>query len=179
MKLDCMDLFNTIHPGFFEKEHFRSLPVDAVYEEQILDLSECMPEALLVSCPEHVTFGIYEGDLAPLHAAVRSVEEDWTAYYTADQEIYCAYDGERIISFCLLDDFGTYKGLRIGAPGCVGTIPEYRRQGVGLRLVQQATAIFKERGYDLSYIHFTGVGHWYARLGYRTILKWNAQGMIK
>ncbi|MBR5226313.1 MAG: GNAT family N-acetyltransferase, partial [Clostridia bacterium] len=71
------------------------------------------------------------------------------------------------------------QGLRIGAPGCVGTIPAYRRQGIGLKLVQNATAILKQRGYDLSYIHYTGVGHWYARLGYQTILKWNAQGIME
>ena len=80
-------------------------------------------------------------------------------------------------SFCLLDDFGEYEGVKIGAPGCVGTVTEYRRQGIGLRMIQLATAWFKEHGYDLSYIHYTYVGHWYARLGYKTVVKWNCNGM--
>jgi GNAT superfamily N-acetyltransferase len=87
-------------------------------------------------------------------------------------------DGERVVSFCLLDDFGTYKGLRIGAPGCVGTIPAYRKQGIGLKMIQNATAIFQKCGYDLGYIHYTGVGHWYARLGYETLVKWNCNGIL-
>ena len=45
-------------------------------------------------------------------------------------------------------------------------------------MVQNATAILKARGYDLGYIHYTSVGHWYAHLGYRTVLKWNCQGSV-
>ena len=179
MKINGADLFKTIFPGFFEREYIRSIPAGAVYEEQILALGAFSPEALPISCPGHVTFGMYQGDMAPVHEAVGSVVKGWLPNFTAGKEIYCAFDGEKIVSFCLLDDFGTYQGLRIGAPGCVGTIPVYRRQGIGLKLVQNATAILKQRGYDLSYIHYTGVGHWYARLGYQTILKWNAQGIME
>ncbi len=179
MNIDGQDLFNTVHPGFFEKAYIRALPVEEVYEEQILDLHTFSPASLVISCPDHIVFGVYKGDMDVLHAAVRSVVPDWVSNYTTDQEIYCAFDGERIVSFCLLDDFGAYKGLRIGAPGCVGTIPEYRKRGIGLKMVQNATAIFKARGYDISYIHHTGVGRWYTRLGYKTILAWNSQGIIE
>ena len=179
MNFDRADLFHAVHPGFFDREYIRSLPEGAVYEEQILDLHTFSPGAIAISCPEHITFGLYSGEMEPIHAAVRSVNQGWATYYTPDQRIYCAFDGERIVSFCLLDDFGAYKGLRIGAPGCVGTIPEYRRQGIGLKMVQHATAILKQRGYDLSYIHYTAVGHWYARLGYQTLVKWNAKGIVE
>lgn len=177
MEFDAIDLFRTVHPGFFEKEYIRCLPEEEVYEEQILNLHTFSPTAVSISCPAQIRFGLYQGDMAPLHAAVHSVDESWVRYYTSNALIYCAFDAERIVSFCLLDDFGTYKGLKIGAPGCVGTIPQYRRQGIGLKMVQSATAVFKERGYDLAYIHYTGVGHWYARLGYKTLLKWNARGI--
>lgn len=179
MNFDAAELFNAVQPGFFEKEYIRSLPEDEIFEEQILDLRTFSPEAVSISCPSHIRFGLYEGDMAKLHAAVCSVDESWLPYYTEKASIYCAFDGDRVVSFCLLDDFGEYQGLRIGAPGCVGTVPEYRRQGIGLKMVQNATAILKQRGYDLGYIHYTGVGHWYARLGYETLLKWNARGIIR
>ena len=178
MKLDYIDLFNTIMPGFLQREGIRALPPEEVYDEQILDLHSFSADDYEISCPEHITFDFYKGDLAGIHEAVKAVEDGWISCYTPDSDIYCAFDGDRIVSFCLVDEFGTYNGIKIGGPGCVGTIPEYRRQGIGLKMVQKATEILKERGYDLSYIHYTGVGHWYAKLGYETIVKWNSEGIV-
>ena len=48
----------------------------------------------------------------------------------------------------------------------------------GLRMVQLATEELKRMGYDLSYIHYTSVGHWYARLGYETVVRWNRDGVM-
>ena len=99
-------------------------------------------------------------------------------YYDGKHRVYCAFDGDRVASFCLLEDMGTYRGLRVAGPGCVGTLPEYRRRGIGLRMVQNATALLAAEGYDIGYIHYTGVGPWYARLGYRTVLRWNRDGVV-
>ena len=178
MILNYADLFNTLQPGFFQQEHIRSLPAEQVFEEQIIDLHTWQPGQSELPCPAGITFGFYQGDIAALHAAVRQVEDDWVEYFNEGDRVYCAFDGDQVVSFCLLDQFGQYAGLRIGAPGCVGTIPAYRKQGIGLKMVQNATAILKEEGYDLSYIHYTAVGHWYARLGYQTILRWNSQGIV-
>lgn len=178
MILNYADLFNTLQPGFFQQEHIHSLPAEQVFEEQIIDLHTWQPGQSELPCPAGITFGFYQGDIAALHAAVRQVEDDWVEYFNEGDRVYCAFDGDQVVSFCLLDQFGQYAGLRIGAPGCVGTIPAYRKQGIGLKMVQNATAILKEEGYDLSYIHYTAVGHWYARLGYQTILRWNSQGIV-
>ena len=48
-----------------------------------------------------------------------------------------------------------------------------------LKMVQLATGRLKDMGYDLSYIHYTAVGHWYARLGYQTLVKWNCRGLVE
>lgn len=178
MILNYADLFSTLQPGFFQQEHIRSLPAEQVFEEQIIDLHTWQPGQSELPCPAGITFGFYQGDIAALHAAVRQVEDDWVEYFNEGDRVYCAFDGDQVVSFCLLDQFGQYADLRIGAPGCVGTIPAYRKQGIGLKMVQNATAILKEEGYDLSYIHYTAVGHWYARLGYQTILRWNSQGIV-
>ena len=71
------------------------------------------------------------------------------------------------------------KLIKIGGPGCVGTVFGYRRQGIGLKMVQDVTRILKDEGYDISYIHYTGVAHWYAKLGYQSILKWDRHGILK
>lgn len=76
---------------------------------------------------------------------------------------------------------GTYeiKGqkIKIGGPGCVGTLPEYRDKGIGLTMVQHVTQILKEEGYDYSTIHYSYLASWYEKLGYKTIIKWNRNGI--
>ena len=119
-----------------------------------------------------------KGDLEALHAAVREVDETWVEYFNENSRAYCAFDGEKVVSFCLVDGFGEYNGLKVGGPGCVGTIPSWRKQGIGLKMVQNATEILRQEGYDISHIHYTGVGPWYAHLGYEVVLRWNGKGFV-
>ena len=125
--------------------------------------------------PDGVTFGFYSGDPAPLLAAVSEVEPNWAKYYDGREPAFCGFVGETVVSFCLLSDFGEREILgvksRVGGTGCVGTLPAYRRRGIGLKMVSLGTLILKERGFDYSYIHDTGVPDWYAKLGYKTIFK--------
>lgn len=172
-------MFHQFHPDFFEEEGIRDLPAEYVFEEQILDLRTFDPSAVEVSCPEHITFGMYAGDLDTLRRAVVQVDEDWVQYFNEGDAVYCAFDGDQVVSFCNLDEFGIFAGQKIGGPGCVGTVPAYRKQGIGLKMVQNATMLLKEQGCDMSYIHYTHVGPWYAKLGYETVLRWNADGFVK
>lgn len=176
--MNYADMFSALQPGFFEKEYIRSLPPEHIFDEQVLDL-HTWQEGEPVPCPEHITFGFYKGDAEALQEAVALVDEDWVQYFQEGDKVFCAFVGDRVASFCILDDFGEYQGLRVGAPGCVGTVPAFRKQGIGLKLVQKATAILKEKGYDLSWIHYTHVGHWYARVGYKTVIRWNCRGIVE
>lgn len=178
MNINYADAFAHIQPGFFDKPHIRTLPPEHIFDEQVLVLADFDPSALEIPTPSHITYGIYSGSHEALLAAVRDVEEDWVPYFNPGDRFFVAMDGEKVVSFCMLDDFGEYAGLKIGAPGCVGTIHAYRKQGIGLRMIQLATQQLKEDGYDLSWIHYTAVGHWYARLGYRTVVKWNCEGVL-
>ena len=87
-----------------------------------------------------------------------------------------------IASFCAVEEWEncllSNGKNRVGAPGCVGTVPEFRRRGIGLKMVADVTAILKREGYDVSYIHYTGVARWYAKLGYRTCLRWTCRGPL-
>ena len=172
------EMFAILQPGFFDKAYIRDLPEEDVFDEQVLELRDFREGAVAIACPAHITFGFYQGDVAALQAAVRQVDEDWVQYFGDGDRVYCAFDGDQVVSFCILDEFGEADGLRVGAPGCVGTIPTYRKQGIGLKMVQKATAILRDEGYDLSWIHYTHVGPWYAKLGYRTVVRWNCKGII-
>ena len=69
------------------------------------------------------------------------------------------------------------REYKIGGPGCVGTLPEFRNKGIGLTMVRNVTQILKAEGYDYSYIHFTGIAQWYEKLGYKTCVRWNKNGI--
>ena len=179
---DYIALFDQLFPHFFENDYIRSIPEDHVCEEMILELSAFDPDAHPIPVPDGIRFGFFDGKIDDLKAAVAEVDEGWVKYYNSPERAYCAFDGDRVVSFCDVGAFGEAefcgRHVRVGGPGCVGTIPSYRRRGIGLKMVSGATAILKEQGFDCSWIHYTGVGPWYAKLGYETVLRWNGGGFI-
>lgn len=175
--MNYTELFNSMHPGFFEEEGIRSMPKDRVFTELAMDLRG-EPRNAAPRPSDGITFGEYHGELAALRNAVRSVDEDWVRYFREGDRFYCAFDGETIVSFCGLTDMGRFRGLHIGGPGCVGTVPEYRGRGIGLEMVRLATEELRGDGFDLSWIHYTHLADWYMKLGYLSVLRWNGGGII-
>ena len=178
MQLDWQNLFLEMHPGFFERPYIAGLPESKIYEEMALPLARFSPDALSIPVPEGISFGFYQGDRTRLLQAVREVDGPWVALFTPETRVYCAMAGDEIASFCMMENMGVHQGVSFAGPGCVGTVPAFRRQGIGLKMIQRATSILKDEGYDISYIHYTGVAPWYARLGYETVLHWNKNGFL-
>lgn len=177
--MNYTELFNSLHPGFFREENIRTMPEDWVFTELVMDLRGDLLNVTPPHSPNGIKFGEYHGELAPLRDAVCRVDEDWVQYFKEGDRFYCAFDGEKIVAFCGLDDMGRFEGLHIGGPGCVGTIPEYRKHGIGLEMVRLATEVLKRDGFDLLWIHYTHLEHWYAKLGYKAVLHWNSRGFLR
>lgn len=180
-KQDWITLFNSMHPGFFEREYIRAQPEDAVFSEMILPLGE-FDGSRYEKALDGVSFGFFEGSPDELKRAIAKVEEDWVEFFDENSRVFCGYANGELACFCNIEDMGEHtvggRTVKVGGPGCVGTLPEYRDRGIGLTMVKLATQIFKDEGCDLSYIHFTYVDRWYAKLGYRTVLKWTRNGFI-
>lgn len=181
-KHDYISLFNSIHPNFFESENIRNLPDDEVYEEMFLPLNEFDINIYDKDLDDSITFGFYDGNIEELKKEIAKVDRSWVQFYNENLRIYCGYIDGKVASFCIVGDDGLHNvygcELKIGGPGCVGTLPEYRHNGVGLTMIKQVTQILKEEGYDYSYIHYTGVAPWYEKLGYKTSIKWNKNGVM-
>ena len=45
-------------------------------------------------------------------------------------------------------------------------------------LSYESFCAFRDRGFDIAYIHYTHIDHWYAKLGYKTVLRWNRDGVL-
>lgn len=176
-------LFNSMHPEFFKQDYLKNFPIDKTCDEMIMDLTDFNNDIYEKSFPSNITFGFYSGTVQEIQEAVAKVDEGWLEYYKDTNRVYCGFIDNKIASFCLLEDMGTHdfnnRRIRVGGPGCVGTIPEFRNKGIGLVMVKKGTEILKNEGYDISYIHYTGVADWYAKLGYKTVLTWNKNGIIK
>lgn len=175
-------LFQSLFPNHFEKDYIRELPDGAVFHEMMLKL-DSFDMNLYKKRLDNISFGFYNGDIGELKQAVQKVETDWADFFDEQSRVYCGFVNGKIASFCLIDDMGRHnvngQPLRIGGPGCVGTIPEYRGKGIGLTMVKNATEILKNDGFDYSYIHFTDVEQWYARLGYEICADWDKNGIIR
>ena len=181
-KQESILLLDSMYPNFFERENVRSIPDEWICDEMILSLDKFEPHKYDKKLEDNISFGYYEGDIDELKKAVERVVQYWTQSYNEKQRIYCGYINGKIASFCLIEDKGVYningREVKIGGPGCVGTLPEYRNKGIGLTMVRHVTQILKEEGYDYSYIHFTGVAPWYEKLGYKTSVQWTKNGVV-
>lgn len=180
-KQGCILLFERIYPDLFDSDPVRSLPEGLLFDEMLLSLGEFDIHKYDRALEENISFGFYEGGSDEIKKAAERVDRDWAEFFDGTNRIYCGYAGGEIASFCLVDDMGTHDingcRLKIGGPGCVGTLPGYRHRGIGLTMVRNVTQILKEEGYDYSYIHFTGVAPWYEKLGYKTVITWNRDGV--
>lgn len=180
-KQECILLFNSLYPNFFESEFIRDLPDEYVFDEMILSLEEFDAHIYDKRFDGSVSFGFYGGDIDELKKEVEKVDSDWVQFFDGNDRIFCGYLNGKIASFCIVDNMGehTINGceLKIGGPGCVGTIPEHRDKGIGLTMVRNVTQILKEEGCDYSYIHYTYLAPWYEKLGYKTLIKWSSNGI--
>lgn len=176
--MNYLKMFNNMHPGFFDNPGITGMPKDWVFSELIMDLHNDSPREVMPHCLENITFGEYKGDISRLKKAVNEVDEDWVQYFGEWSRVFCAFDKDEVVAFCILSDFGMQDNLKIGGPGCVGTIPKYREKGIGLEMVRRATVLLKKEKYDISWIHYTHIENWYKKLGYETVLKWNSDGIV-
>ena len=176
--MNYTQLFHSLHPGFFQEEGIRTLPKEWIFTELVMDLKAKLPNMNSFDASNGIVFDEYHGDLAALHDAVCRVDGDWVQYFNEGDRVYCAFEEKKIVAFCGLTDMGRVQGLHIGGPGCVGTLPEFRRQGIGLEMVRLATDIFRQEGFDLSWIHYTHLAPWYQKLGYQPVLQWNSDGLL-
>lgn len=175
-------VFRETRPDFFTLPGIKVLPPDKIFDEMFLDLHAFRAEDHVIPLPEGVSFGFYEGPKDKLLEAVGQVGKHWVEIYRKTDRAYCAYWKGEVASFCTFVDCGAHtylgKDARFVAPGCVGTVPAFRRNGIGLAMMRNVTAIAAEEGFDYSYIHYTGVAHWYARLGYTIVLRWTKDGLL-
>lgn len=109
--------------------------------------------------------------------AVGEVDEEWVQYFDKDSNVYCGFKDGEIACFCLVDFDAecilSDENSKVASIGCVGTVPKFRRNGYGLRMVEYATIISKEKGCNKGFIHQTHLENWYGKLGYKTVIKFS------
>lgn len=157
--------------GFFLKNGFETV---GQCDEMLMKLEEFKYNEGDFRGHKIAKYGWYQGDIDKLHAAVASVDETWVRFFDEKSHVYAAMVGDEIASFCLVDldtkNYLTNVHGRVGMPGCVGTVPKFRNQGIAIEMIARATEYLKQQQMDLSFIFFTGVADWYKKLGYEIFL---------
>ncbi|MCM1330047.1 MAG: GNAT family N-acetyltransferase [Ruminococcus sp.] len=126
-------------------------------------------------CPDNVTFEyISEDRREELLAAVKNVNEGWVRHFAPDSPVFAALADGKIASFCIVyvnaDTVISTAENSVGVIGCVGTVPEERRKGIGLAMVAHAMQDAKNKGCNEIFIHYTYLDWWYGKLGFKTFL---------
>ena len=147
---------------------------DGVFVEMALALNEYQERLPSIS---GVSFGVYSGDLEKIRKLVEKVDAKWCKYFTENTTIFCAFVNKEPVSFCIItptaDSILCDDKLKIGGVACVGTVPEYRKRGLGLKMVDMATIYLKTLNSDIAYIHYTHLEKWYKKLGYETVARFS------
>ncbi len=142
---------------------------NGIFSEMIMNITNYQEKTQPI---ENIEYKFYSGDISLLKNIVALVDADWVQYFSENILVFCGYAGQEPISFCIInvnaDCILETSNERIGAIGCVGTVPQYRKQGIGLRMVDLATLYLKNEGCDLSSISYTHIDKWYRKLGYQT-----------
>lgn len=125
--------------------------------------------------PENAEFRFYDGDIEALRAAVAEVDEEWVQYFDDDGCFFCCFMDGELASFCIIGEdercLLSDGNAKIGSIGCVGTVPKFRRKGLGLQMVALGAEWLKKRGCDSVFIHYTHLYNWYGKLGAEVFLR--------
>lgn len=171
--------------SFFEKRGYIGdyTTVDMAAELEDFDLSK-LP---IYPAPEYIRFR-YEtpGEHEKLLAAVNEVEPNWVQYFSEPREdnpekTLIAEDmrNGNIAGFVMSEPGAAsfeHGGLRTSAMGCVGVVPEYRRSGIGLRMVADGMQRLKEQGEQAVELKYIVLTDWYSRLGLKVCSRqWMAE----
>ena len=108
-------LFESLYPGFFQGAGIAELPEEAVFTELVMDLRKDRPRDLPFDAPEGLFFDRYHGKTDTLREAVGQVAEDWVQYFEENTPVLCAFDRDRIASFCIrkMDSIFSESAFRI------------------------------------------------------------------
>ncbi len=163
--------WNDMHCYFFEDRGYTAS--DGCIEMK-MPLSGFTAENI-PKCPSDVTFGYCpEEKRSELFEAVRLVDEEWLQYFKMGSPVFTASRNGKLVGFCIVDvnaeTLISTKDNNIGMIGCVGVIPEARRNGIGLSMVARAMTDVRSKGCDEAFIHYTHLDWWYGKLGFSTFL---------
>ncbi len=155
----------------FFKKHGYSLSGD--FTEMALALADfSVPH---YDVPENTELGFYSGDIEALRKAVAEVDEEWVQYFNEGDLFFCCFMDGELASFCIVGEdercLLSDGSSKVGSIGCVGTVPKFRRKGLGLHMVALAAGWLKKRGCDSVFIHYTHLYNWYGRLGAKVFLR--------
>ncbi len=170
-----MDNDNEDASEFFRKRGYEESHI--TYNMDI-DTADFEYAALDIPKPRNIEYRFAtESDKEELLKAVEQVATDWVELYREcnDEVLLAICDGE-IAGFEMLNEYDgifTKNAKKHGCIGCVGTVPKFRKRGIGLDMTARSVQILKDRGCDKVQLLYLVLDKWYGKLGfYITSTQW-------
>ncbi|MBQ8791089.1 MAG: GNAT family N-acetyltransferase [Ruminiclostridium sp.] len=129
--------------------------------------------------PENITYRLAgDSDKEELLKAVEQVEPDWVELYkSCDDDVLLAICDGEIAGFEMVNEYGGNftkgENVKHGCIGCVGTVPKFRKRGIGLDMTANAVQRLRALGCDKVQLLYLVLDKWYGKLGfYITSTQW-------
>lgn len=145
----------------------------------------CVDSIDIPPCAKNVTFRFSEKEELPrLLEAVENAKAGWsTIFESCTDPVLIAECGGKILGFEILSPDGgwyTVDHARIGSVGCVGVIPEARKEGIGRQMVAHGVEWLKKQGSVSVELRYVALADWYSKLGFKVSRhQWMGEKMRK
>ena len=146
--------------------------------DMTMNLDEFTFSKLSLPIPEHPSFYSYatEQDWIELEGAIASVNPKWShPLKNSTGRILIVKLQGKIAGFAQVKTGGKEtifsRAKELGYIDYVGVLPEYRKLGLGRRLVAYGTKELQRLKCEMAYIGSTELEKWYERIGYKTYLR--------
>lgn len=127
--------------------------------------------------PGGISFVVSEDNLPPdIFDAVEKTEPRWVDFYRnyAGHTVITAHRNGVTAGFMMLDTDArtiiTEDGYRTGLIGYLGIVPEERKRGTGISMLNFGIEYMKKAGCTEIFINYTSENQWYAKSGFEEYL---------
>jgi len=178
-----VDAHNSV-VDFFQKRGYRAAWESA---NMRLSLAAFDKAALTIPTPREAIdyrFADYadEADRSALRSAVADAHPSWGHIFESCVDpVMLATSNGKVVGFQILSPNGAHflPNEKVGSIGCVGVVHEYRKRGIGLRMVAEGADWLKQNGCVSIELRYVAIVAWYEKMGFSVAgMQWMGEKQI-
>jgi len=163
--------------SFFQKHGYRAAWESA---NMRLSLAAFDKAALTIPTPRETIDYRFAGEMdrSALRKAVADAHPSWGHIFESCVDpVMLAMSNGKIVGFQILSPNGAHflPNEKVGSIGCVGVVHEYRKRGIGSRMVAEGADWLKQNGCASIELRYVAIVAWYEKMGF-SVAGWQWMG---